>query len=299
MTKEIRYSHVYVKMMAWNRKKPFLLGRLVFVHKTRFELLDPEFVHYDTLYLDQDGKEQHYPLPKKGACLVLVFFIKDGQALMTTIRTDIMQKAAYYEGCVGQMFEFKIVKEEPKPTKERKKASESLAKRGELITETPSARNGSLPSKPEKPLCNCTYVQGTCKLPIDHAGACKPEKPQVFRTTCFNNHTTTSSTLDLYNWKCPKCGAQWKQTNLIKAPGQDPAYVGKSKEKYQSCVEETAQHGLCRHGNKALKGGDCKPLEQVAPSICSHCLRCTTLDFCGVCGKAICQSCADNGIQCR
>ena len=260
MPKEIRYSHVYAKMMAWNRKEPFLSGKLVFVHKTRFELLDPAFVQYDTLYFE-DGKEQHYPLPKKGACLVLFFFVEEGKMIITTIRTDIMQKAAYYEGCLGSMFEFKIIQEEIKAVKKgKKKALESAE---------------ALPT----PMSNDA-----------------PKKPQVFRTTCFNNHTTKSSTIDLHNWACPKCGAQWKQTNLIKMPGEDPAYTGKSKAKYQSCVEETAQHGLCKHGNKAQSGEDCKP---IVPSICSHCLRCTTLEFCGVCGKSVCQSCADNGIQCR
>jgi hypothetical protein len=31
-------------------------------------------------------------------------------------------------------------------------------------------------------------------------------------------------------------------------------------EPFLSCIEETKRYGLCKHGNKALKGGDCKPV---------------------------------------
>ena len=103
--KQIKYSHVYLKMRKPNGVGDYhKQGKLVFIHKTRFELLDPEFVEYDTAYYDADGRLQHYELPKSGDCLVLVFMCEKN--LMTTIRRSTPDKAEYYCSCVGKDFEF-------------------------------------------------------------------------------------------------------------------------------------------------------------------------------------------------
>lgn len=95
--KTIKFSYPFSKL--FHNSSPIGAARLLQVIETDYSELTQEFRDYDTDY----GK---YPLPKKGACLLLIFLRHGG--VFTTVRRSIPNKAAYYKNAVGDMFEIEL-----------------------------------------------------------------------------------------------------------------------------------------------------------------------------------------------
>jgi len=104
MTLIINFSHKYNKMPVG-----FQSSKLLEVLPIRLEDLSPEFLRYDTSYLD-GGEEKQYPLPKTGAYMILLLQASSGAGpIWTTIRSQWpASKLDYYRGHIGDVFECKI-----------------------------------------------------------------------------------------------------------------------------------------------------------------------------------------------
>lgn len=114
----IKFSHPYEKLkdtypaMLKQTTIQVTEGTLLHVHKTRFEDLEPIFIDYDTVYYIEekqtDGSilhiRKHYPIPKKGDCLFMLFE-SNLSNLFTTIRRWTPRKEEYYRKNVGEYFE--------------------------------------------------------------------------------------------------------------------------------------------------------------------------------------------------
>ncbi len=97
---KIKFSHRYTKH-PFNVRSGSKV-KLIEVLNTRFEDLHESFVEYDARTVNG----HLYPLPKKGDCLVLLFFgdglTTDHGELFTTIRRSTPDKERYYRGLCGQ-----------------------------------------------------------------------------------------------------------------------------------------------------------------------------------------------------
>lgn len=100
----IKFSHVYNKM-----PRDFQHSKLLDVLPVRLEDLSPDFLRYDTTYLD-GGEERQYPLPAKGAYMILLLQAGEGHGqLWTTIRRQTKTKLDYYKSHIGDVAECKVV----------------------------------------------------------------------------------------------------------------------------------------------------------------------------------------------
>ena len=96
--KPIKFSHPYKKLIGVGT-----IARLVHVTEVYLEKVHKSFLHYDTVYFGRGGEEKHYPLPKKGRFILLLFQYEN--ILFTTLRRSTANKYDYYKGSVGEMFE--------------------------------------------------------------------------------------------------------------------------------------------------------------------------------------------------
>lgn len=109
--KTIGFSHRYLKM-----KDGFEQSTLLDVLPVRLENLSIRFLEYDTVYIDENGNHEHYPLPAKGDYMILVLqnhTIDYDGVMWTTIRSQWGKsgnKLEYYQGAIGEIFECKIIK---------------------------------------------------------------------------------------------------------------------------------------------------------------------------------------------
>ena len=115
MTPRINFSHHYRKMIpavGWESSK------LLDVLPVCLEDLSPEFLRYDTSYLD-GGEEKQYQLPKSGNYMILLLQANSGAGpIWTTIRsqwskngglsTRHANKLEYYRSKRGEVFECRI-----------------------------------------------------------------------------------------------------------------------------------------------------------------------------------------------
>ena len=98
----INFSHLYSKM-----PRDYQTSRLLDVLPIDLKDISPEFREYDTAYLD-GGESKNYPLPNKGAYIVLLLLTQSGY-LWTTIRSQWgsakLDKMAYYKSHIGEWVE--------------------------------------------------------------------------------------------------------------------------------------------------------------------------------------------------
>lgn len=104
MALRINFSHKYNKMPYG-----FESSKLLEVLPVRLEDLSPEFLRYDTSYLD-GGEEKQYALPKSGAYMILLLQANSGAGpIWTTIRSQWPpEKIDYYRAHIGEVFECNI-----------------------------------------------------------------------------------------------------------------------------------------------------------------------------------------------
>ena len=95
----IKFSHDYPKLHGQTG------ATLVQVRIIQAESLSESLIKYDTVFWE-NGKEQFYPLPKKGEVIQLLFFGNEGIPFCT-IRRHTPEKERYYTGSIG--YEFQIV----------------------------------------------------------------------------------------------------------------------------------------------------------------------------------------------
>lgn len=102
---KIKFSHRYNK-----QPRDFQLSKLIDVLPVKLEDLSLDFILYDTSYLD-GGESKNYPLPAKGAYMILLLLTQSGH-LWTTIRsqrgTAGLDKLAYYRGKIGEWVECEV-----------------------------------------------------------------------------------------------------------------------------------------------------------------------------------------------
>lgn len=102
----IKFSHNYLKM-----PRDYQHSKLLQVFPIDLADLSDDFRRYDTSYLD-GGEEKQYPLPEKGAYLVLLLRAGAGHgALWTTIRSRWgggRDKLEYYRGKMGEVAECRV-----------------------------------------------------------------------------------------------------------------------------------------------------------------------------------------------
>jgi hypothetical protein len=102
----IKFSHLYSKM-----PRDYQHSKLMQVFPIDRADLGLDFLLYDTSY-NEGGEEKQYPLPEKGAYLVLLLRAGSGHgALWTTIRSRWgggRDKLAYYRGKMGEVAECRI-----------------------------------------------------------------------------------------------------------------------------------------------------------------------------------------------
>ena len=108
MIPRINFSHRYCKFPFG-----FQESELLDVLPVRLEDLSPEFLRYDTSYLD-GGEERQYKLPKTGAYMILLLQASSGAGPMwTTVRSQKgrggLDKMSYYRSHVGETFECAII----------------------------------------------------------------------------------------------------------------------------------------------------------------------------------------------
>jgi len=79
--------------------------------------LADKFVEYDTVYIEGDERdlfaknvENHYPLPKTGKFIVLVFLGND-LIPFTTVRRWTQEKCDYYYSGINKIFDIECVEE--------------------------------------------------------------------------------------------------------------------------------------------------------------------------------------------
>ena len=102
---KIKFSHKYDKMPPG-----FQHSKLLDVLPVNLEVLSLDFILYDTSYTE-GGEGKNYPLPAKGAYMVLLLLTQSG-CLWTTIRSQRgsggRDKLAYYRGLIGQWVECEV-----------------------------------------------------------------------------------------------------------------------------------------------------------------------------------------------
>lgn len=106
IVKPIKFSHHYLKHPTLVKNNSIVT--LIEVLNSRFEDLHKSFIEYDTTTVNNEK----YPLPKRGDCLVLLFFGNglswDTAELFTTVRSSTPEKERYYKGLRGQKLVVKI-----------------------------------------------------------------------------------------------------------------------------------------------------------------------------------------------
>ena len=104
MALRINFSHRYCKFPFG-----FQSSKLLDVLPIRLEDLSPDFILYDTSYLD-GGEEKLYALPAKGNYMILLLQASSGAGpLWTTIRSQWpFDKLEYYKSHIGEVFECRI-----------------------------------------------------------------------------------------------------------------------------------------------------------------------------------------------
>ena len=104
MTPRINFSHKYNKMPFGYES-----SKLLDVLPVCLEDLSPEFLRYDTSYLD-GGEEKQYQLPISGKYMILLLQANSGAGpIWTTIRSQWPpEKLEYYRGKRGEVFECRI-----------------------------------------------------------------------------------------------------------------------------------------------------------------------------------------------
>ena len=101
---KIKFSHRYNK-----QPRDFQTSKLLDVLPVRLEDLSLDFILYDTAYLD-GGESKNYPLPAKGAYMVLLLMSQSG-CLWTTIRSRWgggRDKMLYYGSHIGEWVECEV-----------------------------------------------------------------------------------------------------------------------------------------------------------------------------------------------
>ena len=99
---KIKFSHIYNK-----QPRDFQTSKLLDVLPIDLKDISQDFREYDTSYLD-GGESKNYPLPAKGAYMILLLLTQSG-CLWTTIRSQRgsggRDKLAYYRGLIGEWVE--------------------------------------------------------------------------------------------------------------------------------------------------------------------------------------------------
>jgi len=98
----IKFSYPFSKL--FHQSSPIGAAQLLQVIEIDFSDLTQEFKDYDT-------DHGQYPLPKKGAALLLIFKKQGG--IFTTVRRSIPHKVDYYKKAVGQMFTIELSHDVP------------------------------------------------------------------------------------------------------------------------------------------------------------------------------------------
>ena len=100
----IKFAHGYCKFPFG-----FQESKLLDVLPVWLEDLSPEFLRYDTSYLD-GGEEKQYQLPISGKYMILLLQANSGAGpIWTTIRSQWPpEKLEYYRGKRGEVFECQI-----------------------------------------------------------------------------------------------------------------------------------------------------------------------------------------------
>ena len=101
----IKFSHLYNKM-----PRDYRQSKLLAVIPIELADLGLDFILYDTTYLD-GGESKNYPLPEKGAYMILLLLTQSG-CLWTTIRSQRgpggRDKLAYYRGKIGEWVDCEV-----------------------------------------------------------------------------------------------------------------------------------------------------------------------------------------------
>ena len=95
---EIKFSHKYLKLTGISGKV-----RLIQIIKIQFSELSKHFIDYDTKYF-KDGKFEHYPLPKSGLGILMIFNTYNNKIFMT-VRPFNPKKWDYYKKLEGELFD--------------------------------------------------------------------------------------------------------------------------------------------------------------------------------------------------
>ena len=135
---KIKFSHTYVKCISCNNQ-PVREALLVDVHIVELADLSPSFLEYDTVTINGD----HYPLPKRGKYMMLIFAKPQlglGSNLFTTLRRWTQEKERYYRSGIGSLVEVEYI--------------------------TPPAKENS----GERALEHSTSEEGVAKQPLDRKG---------------------------------------------------------------------------------------------------------------------------------
>lgn len=105
MSLAIIFSHRYNKIPDGFEK-----SKLIEVMNCNLEDLSLNFINYDTMYLDKDGKFAFYHLPNKGKYMILILRSELNDQIWTTIRRHTKYKEEYYRSHIGEWFDC-VVKE--------------------------------------------------------------------------------------------------------------------------------------------------------------------------------------------
>jgi hypothetical protein len=107
----IKFSHRYTKLPATIKSGDEVT--LLEVLNSRFQDLHPAFIRYDATTC----KGELYPLPAKGACLVLIFQSTRykpynnslNDEIFTTVRRHTPEKEKYYKGLRGEVMRLEMI----------------------------------------------------------------------------------------------------------------------------------------------------------------------------------------------
>lgn len=99
MTPTIKFSYPFKKLFL----NSALIERALLLQVIQVDLLDltQEMRDYDTDF-------GVYPLPQKGAYLMLIFMKSNGGGLFTTLRRETPAKLEYYSGLAGVWFDIDV-----------------------------------------------------------------------------------------------------------------------------------------------------------------------------------------------
>ncbi len=95
----IKFSYPFSKL--------FHQGKLVDYAKL-IQVIEVDLVDITAEMRDYDTDHGKYPLPAKGAYLMLLFLKPHGAGIFTTLRRSTPEKKRYYTEAVGQMFRLDV-----------------------------------------------------------------------------------------------------------------------------------------------------------------------------------------------